>query len=366
MPWHPALNQLRDALAELYPDVADARRVVATAGLDDRRLAFYPAAINTWQSILGEAEKQEFVEDVIAVVVTEYPRNRSLRVAVEAYRQRAGKERSPAQAPADNLSPISTSAIMPPLMAPVLANPVILELGHGVTLELVQVLAGGFLMGSADTDIRAYANEKPQHRLWLPDYLIGRYAITVVQFSAFVQAACLEITYPGATKQPDDHPICYVTWHEAMAFCDWAGHLIGRSVCLPSEAEWEKAARGTDGRIYPWGNTLDIARYNNRQTGPGDTTPVGRYGPLGDSPYGCSDMAGNVWEWTRSLDRPYPYDPDDGRENIDTGGDDLPRVVRGGSFGANVRDVRCAVRLKESPDHVSLCGFRVTVVPTSP
>jgi formylglycine-generating enzyme required for sulfatase activity len=121
----------------------------------------------------------------------------------------------------------------------------------------------------------------------------------------------------------------YVTWHDAMAYCRWLARVTGRAYRLPSEAEWEKAARGTDGRIWPWGNKWDSKRCNSREGGPGNTTPVGQYSPQGDSPYGCVDMAGNVWEWTLSLLKDYPYDPKDGREDAQAEG---RRRLRGGAF----------------------------------
>ena len=144
-----------------------------------------------------------------------------------------------------------------------------------------------------------------------------------------------------------------------MAFCRWAG------VRLPSEAEWEKAARGTDGRLWPWGDREQDERLCNFNMNVGDTTPVGRY-PDGASLYGMLDMAGNVWEWTRSLwgkdvqkpDYRYPYDPNDGREDPNAP-DTVLRVLRGGSFWTGARYVRCAVRGRLSPDNRGDFGFRV-------
>ncbi len=107
-----------------------------------------------------------------------------------------------------------------------------------------------------------------------------------------------------------------------------------------------EAARGSDGRQYPWGNEFDPARCNSGEGGPGETTPVGQY-PEGASPYGILDMAGNVWEWCSTLYKPYPYDPGDGRENPEAEGG---RMVRGGSFLNSRWGVRCAVRLRLGPD----------------
>ncbi|MEW5957176.1 MAG: SUMF1/EgtB/PvdO family nonheme iron enzyme [Chloroflexota bacterium] len=192
-----------------------------------------------------------------------------------------------------------------------------------------------------------------------------------------------------------NHPVVGVSWYEALAFCRWlqeklagndqlselqvqlaalnAARLItGVQVTLPGEAEWEKAARGETGQRYPWGNEPDSNRANYEDTKIGATNAVGCFPKGGGaSPYGVEEMSGNVWEWTRSLwgrdlykpDFNYPYDSADGREDLEAG-TDVPRVLRGGSFFGNGRDVRCASRYWYYPNlRFRLNGFRVCLSP---
>jgi formylglycine-generating enzyme required for sulfatase activity len=169
-----------------------------------------------------------------------------------------------------------------------------------------------------------------------------------------------------------------VTWYEAVAYCKWldgklrqggllpAGTPGSYRVQLPSEAEWEKAARGTDGRIFPWGNTWQKDRANTDESSLNETSPVGIFPPI-DQPYGLCDMAGNTWEWTLSKwgmdvkkpDYGYPYQSGDGREEAK--GSDF-RVLRGGSWSSDQRNARCAYRSWGNPaDFDDDLGFRVVL-----
>jgi formylglycine-generating enzyme required for sulfatase activity len=198
-------------------------------------------------------------------------------------------------------------------------KPVDME-GYWVTIP-----AGEFQMGSENGEDK----EKPVHTVYVDEFQIGKYEVTNRQYYQCVKAGvCVGNAYDDSKAY---HPVVSVNWHDAVNYCEWAG---GR---LPTEAEWEKAARGPsagsgDGRSYPWGENIDCTYANYaREKGDycvGDTTPVGSY-ESGKSPYGVYDMAGNVWEWTSSLYAGYPYNPNDGREDMYLSG---TRMLRGGSW----------------------------------
>ena len=230
--------------------------------------------------------------------------------------------------------------------------------------EWVPIPAGEFTMGDSHK----------AHRVRLPDYAIARVPITNAQYQLFVQATGHKPPEAWNGQRPprgqEIHPVVKVSWHDALAYCRWLSEATGKSISLPSEAEWEKAARGDqDQREYPWGDTFEATRCNTSELGFGDTTPVGIF-PNGASPYGCLDLAGNVWEWTRSLwgeasSKPefaYPYDPDDAkRENLEAG-DDVYRVLRGGSWISVRVAARCAYGYRGHPDFRSGdLGFRVVL-----
>jgi formylglycine-generating enzyme required for sulfatase activity len=279
------------------------------------------------------------------------------------------------------------------------------------------VPAGPFLMGSKD-DSMAYRDEKPQHPQEIAyGYWIARYPVTNAQFDAFVAAGGYgerrywpeaeaagywqdgQVTMrsdekprdrpvdPGGAYNLPNHPVVNVSWYEALAFSRWLEEVLplassqqqawrdGRletvnldfetcSVRLPTEAEWEKAARGTDGRAFPWGAQVDPNRANYADTQIGTTSTVGCF-PAGGSPYGVLDLSGNVYEWCQTVWR---GDYQGYKEKaIQSATAEGSRVLRGGAFGLSVRGVRCASRFRGDPfGWYDFIGFRVVVAPGSP
>lgn len=205
------------------------------------------------------------------------------------------------------------------------------------------------------------------------DCWILRHPVTNELYDAYAKAK--NINHPvsnWALKR--NHPVVSVTWNDSMDYCQWLNSLLknelpmGLIFRLPTEAEWEKAARGTDGREYPWGNNFDQNICNTSESRKDGTSPVGLYSPQGDSPYGCSDMSGNVWEWTHSLYEEYPYVVNDGRENEnDKLTSRLYRVQRGGSFIDDGGFANCTFR--NFPANALLgnnIGFRIVIAPPLP
>lgn len=238
--------------------------------------------------------------------------------------------------------------------------------------EWVNIPAGKFWMGEG--------NEA--HQVELPEYRISRVPITNAQYALFVKATerkTPEHWQDGRVpKGLESHPVVNVTWYDALAYCEWLSKMTGKPITLPSEAEWEKAARGDkDKRAYPWGDEFDSSKCNTRELGLGDTTPVGIF-LEGASPHVVLDMSGNVWEWTRSIfgkrdekyniveQYKYPYDRDDGREDLSKP-KEFMRSLRGGSFLDPSDLARCAVRYRGLPvNKRGDFGFRVVVSPILP
>ncbi len=254
----------------------------------------------------------------------------------------------------------ATPDLAPSSQEPLPQN-ILLTLAPGVSMEMVRVPAGPFLMGSVASDA-GQANEMPQHSVKLGDYFVGKYPVTEAQFAAFVAATGYDFA-AKATAGKENHPVTWIRWKDAVAFAEWASQVTGRPVRLPTEAEWEKAARGTDGRKYPWGNLApDAHTCNSRESGEDDTTPVGKYSPIGDSPCGAADLSGNVEEWTSSLYKSYPYRATDGREDTAKG---EQGVLRGGSYWSRAYSVRAAFRHWVPLNYRdNKSGFRVVVSPT--
>ena len=177
----------------------------------------------------------------------------------------------------------------------------ILQLAQGLWTTLVRVPAGEFIMGSDPArDPAARGDEQPQHSIYLAEFHIGKYPITNVQYQVFMDATqprkLASTAHWQSPPGKENHPAASISWDEAAAFCLWLSQETGCIFRLPTEAEWEKAARGADGRLYPWGEGWDASRANALEMCPG-TTPAGQFSPDGDSPYGVADMSGNVWEW---------------------------------------------------------------------
>jgi formylglycine-generating enzyme required for sulfatase activity len=226
-------------------------------------------------------------------------------------------------------------------------------------MTLVCVPGGEFLMGATDADKNAEADEKPQHSVFLDSYWIDRTLVTNAQFALCVAAGtCREPANKSSYSRGDyygnaayaNYPALYANWNQAATYCAWAGRK------LPTEAQWEKAARGTDGRIFPWGSQPPSDKLVNSASNVGDTTPVGQYSPQGDSPYGVQDMAGNIWEWTADWFGPYSS----GAQRNPTGAvAGTSRVLRGGAWGSDVHYIRATDRFTFVPDNLGYFrGFR--------
>jgi len=206
-----------------------------------------------------------------------------------------------------------------------------LELVPGVDLRFVKIPAGEFIMGS-DKVWPGITNQEPQSTIHLAEYWMGKYQVTNLQYWAFDPEG-RQTSWDKERPDAEKLPVRKIDLKMANGFCAWASQKTARTIRLPTEAEWEKAARGTDGRTWPWGNDAPqptLCNYSESYINA--STPVGKYSPQGDSPYGCADMAGNIFELTNE------------------------RMVRGGYFGFYDNMIRCAVRWPYAQDYT---GFRV-------
>jgi toxoflavin biosynthesis protein ToxD len=262
-----------------------------------------------------------------------------------------------------------------------------MELLETLLPPFITVPAGTFLMGTPEAQLsplakayggtrESYREESPQHEVALPGFDIAAMPATNALWERFIEDGGYArselwsaagwgareregwhepLAWRARNRDRPDEPLVGVSWHEAQACCRWLALRLGRAFRLPSEAEWERAARGVDGRTFPWGDAWDQARANTREAGRGGALPVGALDNA--SPVGCLDMAGNIWEWTSTLDARYPYRADDGREALDAEG---RRILRGGCYANPQGFARCACRFRLAPGTRNpFLGFRL-------
>ncbi len=294
---------------------------IALAGLQDTSFRVRAAAVATL-SQLGA----RFAEPIMGMLADDYPRVRAAAIAALETLQPDGKWRER----------LACECYVP---------------------------AGKFTMGEG----------KKAHEVSLDAFYIGKYPVTNADYELYMDDLGRAFQVPPGEA---DHPVVQVSWYAARDYAAWAG------MRLPTEAQWEKAASwepgpagagdeaGKKGRVgrkrrYPWGDEFDRSRCNTKEAGIRETTPVGKYSPRGDSPNGCADMVGNVFEWTSSLGKTYPYRAHDGREDMASS---EFRVLRGGSFFENLGSASAAYRRDLDPNLRSgFCGFRVCLAaPFSP
>ena len=210
---------------------------------------------------------------------------------------------------------------------------------QGIKLRLIP--GGTYLLGSPANEPGRYADEAQPHRVKVKPFYLGVTAVTNAQYARFLKATGHRppLYWRDKTLNAPNQPVVGVTWEDAVAFCQWLTKVSGVLYRLPTEQEWERAARGTAGLRYPWGNEWDEKRANTQEAGHGMTTPVGQYSPDGDSPEGCADMVGNVWEWTDS-----PFEPYAGSSYQDEYYGQGLKVFRGGSYYDDKTTARAACR----------------------
>lgn len=248
-----------------------------------------------------------------------------------------------------------------------------------IPMKVVRIPEGPVVMGTSDLQVMIlesepdwpreerfsnfFRDEQPQHTLHLPAFSIGLSLVTNAQYLEYVIATGADfprvwrgLTYPEGQAE---YPVSALPWPSAQGYCKWLAEVCNLPVRLPTEAEWERAARGEDDRFYPWGNEFNPYRINSAESYTRGTTPVFLHSPASDSPWGVAGMSGNVWEWTSSAFMPYPYDPADGREDQSTR---VARTVRGGAWMYSRRLARCSAREGLLPDVKSpTVGFRVAL-----
>jgi formylglycine-generating enzyme required for sulfatase activity len=246
---------------------------------------------------------------------------------------------------------------------------------------MVTIPAGMFYMGTSNDQIEfmlandeewaldwddkdMFTDEQPFHEVTLPDYKIARFPVTNLEYYQFVLKSGYK-TPKGWTgfqypDQTDDYPVVGVSYYDALAYIGWLNRELNENYRFPNEAEWEKAARGVDGRIYPWGNEFDPWRCNTVEAGKRTTTPVGTYSPGGDSIFGVADMAGNVLEWTSSQMMPYPFQVEVQDNSEISRKNSLKLIVRGGAWYYSRKLARTTCREEMLANYLSTSlGFRL-------
>ncbi len=347
----PAKRSTYDAVHLKQKSGRDAGGPIWRATDDEAREAEYPEFYNGPRGGAGRGrrrrkEADDWMRQQEEARKTEEFMARQKRAAEDAERKRQEDEERARHA-ARNRYPRSA----------VHGDVLVCTLTPGLTVDLVRVPAGEFLMGSDPArDPHTQPSERPQHRVRVSEYFISRTPITWQQFTRYRAAMKMEgpMTPPGH----DLHPVTQVSWDDAVAFCNWLSGP-GWKYRLPTEAEWEKAARGPNAQIYPWGDVWggDRANANNTHTG---TTPVGAYAPAGDSPHGLQDMLGNVWEWCQDWYDSETYAQITAIQDPvgPTVGDGA--VIRGGAFDSPLRHARAAARNWDYPfKRRANVGFRV-------
>lgn len=415
------LSPLADVLAELYSDQASIRAIALTADLTLGQIPVDLKPSNTWVFLLNEAEAQGCTQPLLDRARQQYPEEKRLYTARQAYDDWVAAGRPvhlrPQPLPTPRPSPPPPTRRIPawvwaaavgavvvvlvvlnvlngpswlrdtsmPTVAPAVSDIPATNTPERVTtvpsaqttpttrptmtptawqpptspiaFDWVEIPAGEFTMGSdPQQDKEARLPEQPSHPEFVYTFWIARTEVTVAQFAEFVKVTGYDFKDQLDVSNRGNHPVTGVSWKDAQAFSEWAG------VRLPTEAEWEMAARGTDGRIYPWKNsTLPDKSRCNFGGNVGDTTAVGSYLD-GASFYGLLDMCGNVFEWTQTKWRgDYKTPADNSLEGNEA------RVVRGGAFDSEWAGVRSAVRYNNGPDdRRPYLGFRVAASPNHP
>jgi formylglycine-generating enzyme required for sulfatase activity len=343
------------------------RRLLRLSGLDEEDMTDdqRDALCNMGENLGltgGQAEDliDEYLEQVSGVPLS--PPVAIARPPVQAAKPAAAKQTSPAVGVAEpparqvwvNVSPLAREQERQ-------KHP---NFRNALGAEMLFVPSGAFFMGTAAPD--AAPNEQPVSRVTISCFYMARHPVTNAQYERFDPSHRAK-RMPGAG---DDHPVVYVSSLDAVKFCQWLNARDKHKYRLPTEAEWEYAARGMDGRTFPWGEILDSGQFANfadRRTsfawrdieiddGYAETSPVGAY-PRGASPFGIEDMAGNVWEWC--LDFLVPYN---GKERVNPRGPETgtKRVYRGGSWKSRASSLRAMTRNFNLPAYSSNdVGFRV-------